>query len=144
MGDDLPEAPDLPSLLRQPPLQPLDLLPGHRKMEGASQPRPQAGLAPGEVVVLTLTICLGLVTIGLIMRLMTIGLEMVTISLEWLMTLGLGLMTGSSCQPLLPVTSPGEPDHGPPESLELVLIRGPGVTRARSAGFITPRLARAQ
>ena len=111
-------------LLGQPPLQPLNLLAGHRELERASQPRPQPGLAPWEVVVLTLTISLRLVTIDL--RLVTIGL-------------GLGL-TNSSGQPLVSVISPGEPHHGSPEPLELVVIRVPGVTGARARGFITHSL----
>ena len=117
MGDALPQRLDLPLLLCEPPLQPLNLLTGHREVERASQPRPQPGLAPGEVVVLTLTI----------------GLRLVTIDL------GLGL-TNNSDQPLLSVTSPGEPDHGSPEPLELVVISVPGVTEARARGFITHSL----
>ena len=131
MGDALPQRLDLPLLLGQPPLQPLNLLAGHRELERASQPRPQPGLAPGEVVVLTLTISLGLVTIDL--RLVTIGSRLVTI--------GLGLrLTNSSGQPLVSVTSPGEPHHGSPEPLELVVIRVAGVTGARARGFITHSL----
>ena len=92
MSDTLLETPDLALLLLQPPLQPRNLLPRHRKMERASQPRPQPSLAPGEVVVTLIT---------------SIHLMLVTLASSVHRMLGVtrGL---SSPQPLLSVTSPGD------------------------------------
>ena len=93
MSDTLLETPDLALLLLQPPLQPRNLLPRHRKMERASQPRPQPSLAPGEVVVT-------LVTSIHLMLLVTMAS-----SVHHMLLVTRGL---SSPQPLLSVTSPGD------------------------------------
>ena len=127
MCDALLETPDLPLLLLQPPLQPRNLLPRHGKMERASQPRPQPGLAPGEVVV-----TLNLVTSHFRML---VTMTLVSSVHRMLVTRGL-----SSPQPLLSVTSPGESDHRSPQSLELGVIRALSVTGTRGAGFITHSL----
>ena len=92
MSDTLLETPDLALLLLQPPLQPRNLLPRHRKMERASQPRPQPSLAPGEIVVT-------LVTSIYLMMLVTMA------SVHRMLGVTSGL---SSPQPLLSVTSPGD------------------------------------
>ena len=133
MCDALLETPDLPLLLLQPPLQPRNLLPRHGKMERASQPRPQPGLAPGEVVVTLVSshhrVLVTMVSVDLMLLVTIVSVH------RMLVTRGL-----SSPQPLLSVTSPGESDHGSPQSLELGVIRALSVTGARDAGFITHSL----
>lgn len=93
MSDALLETPDLCLLLLQPPLQPCNLLPRHRKMERASQPRPQPSLAPGKIVVTLVT------SIHHSMMLVTMA------SIHRMLGVTRGL---SSPQPLLSVTSPGD------------------------------------